>query len=213
MIVTPVSASPASSARWIGAAPRQRGSSEACTLRQPRRGARRIAGGQDQAVGGDHRSIGAECGECRLLLRRPQGSRDCGRQACVARPAPAPARVAAGGRGRRAAAAGCRRQGCGVRRRSAPSRIVAAKAGVPMKTRSNALLGPVAAIARSPPNAGARRSRGLRLRFALASLRRIIPRLSERQWSTNSTPSRWSISCCRQVARSPLACISRISFS
>jgi len=35
MIVTPVSASPASSARWIGAAPRQRGRIEAWTLMQP----------------------------------------------------------------------------------------------------------------------------------------------------------------------------------
>ena len=35
---TPVSVSPAWIARWIGAAPRQRGSSEACTFQQPRRG-------------------------------------------------------------------------------------------------------------------------------------------------------------------------------
>ena len=35
MMVTPVSLSPAMIARWIGAAPRQRGSSEACTLMQP----------------------------------------------------------------------------------------------------------------------------------------------------------------------------------
>ena len=32
---TPISLSPASIARWIGAAPRQRGSSEACTFQQP----------------------------------------------------------------------------------------------------------------------------------------------------------------------------------
>ena len=38
MMVTPVCASPASIARWMGAAPRQRGSSEAWMLRQPRRG-------------------------------------------------------------------------------------------------------------------------------------------------------------------------------
>ena len=38
MIVTPVSASPAHRARCIGAAPRQRGSREPCTLIQPRRG-------------------------------------------------------------------------------------------------------------------------------------------------------------------------------
>ena len=39
MIPTPVSASPARIARWIGAAPRQRGRSEPWTLRHPRRGA------------------------------------------------------------------------------------------------------------------------------------------------------------------------------
>ena len=44
---------------------------------------------------------------------------------------------------------------------------------------------------------------GTRLRFALASLRRIIPRLTEERWSTKRIPSRCSISCCRQVARSP----------
>jgi len=38
MMVMPVSASPASIARWMGAAPRQRGSSEAWMFRQPRRG-------------------------------------------------------------------------------------------------------------------------------------------------------------------------------
>ena len=45
-------------ARWIGAAPRQRGSSEACRLRQPsgRRVEDRLR--QDHAVGDDHRGIG-----------------------------------------------------------------------------------------------------------------------------------------------------------
>ena len=38
MMPTPVSASPASMARWMGAAPRQRGSSEAWMFRQPNRG-------------------------------------------------------------------------------------------------------------------------------------------------------------------------------
>ena len=37
--VAAVSVSPAMMARWIGAAPRQRGSAEACRLRQPCRGA------------------------------------------------------------------------------------------------------------------------------------------------------------------------------
>ena len=40
--VIPVVVSPASIARWIGAAPRQRGSSEAWMLKQPSRGVSRI---------------------------------------------------------------------------------------------------------------------------------------------------------------------------
>ena len=39
MTVAAVSVSPAMMARWMGAAPRQRGSAEACRLRQPWRGA------------------------------------------------------------------------------------------------------------------------------------------------------------------------------
>ncbi len=35
MIVTPDTSSPASTARWIGAAPRQRGNNEAWMFRQP----------------------------------------------------------------------------------------------------------------------------------------------------------------------------------
>ena len=46
MMVIPVRLSPARIARWIGAAPRQRGSSEAWTLRQPWSGAARIGSGR-----------------------------------------------------------------------------------------------------------------------------------------------------------------------
>ena len=46
MIVTPLISSPARIARWIGAAPRQRGRSEAWTLMQPSRGASRIGLGR-----------------------------------------------------------------------------------------------------------------------------------------------------------------------
>ena len=46
MMVTPDSASPAITARLIGAAPRQRGSSEACTLKQPSLGASSTALGR-----------------------------------------------------------------------------------------------------------------------------------------------------------------------
>ena len=56
--ITPVSASPAMMARLIGAAPRQRGSSEACRLKQPSGHASRIGLRQDHAVGDDHGGIG-----------------------------------------------------------------------------------------------------------------------------------------------------------
>ena len=58
MMVTPLSASPAMMARLIGAAPRQRGKSEACTLKQPSRGTSRIGFRQDQAIGHDDRRVG-----------------------------------------------------------------------------------------------------------------------------------------------------------
>ncbi len=58
MIVMPVSASPASIARWIGAAPRQRGSRLAWMLRQPRGGIDEHGRRQDQPVGrDDHRVV------------------------------------------------------------------------------------------------------------------------------------------------------------
>ncbi len=68
MIVTAVSVSPAMMARWIGAAPRQRGRREACRLKQPRRGASSTARGKNEAVGDDDGGVGAEGGEG-LLLR------------------------------------------------------------------------------------------------------------------------------------------------
>jgi hypothetical protein len=46
MIVTPVSASPARIARWIGAAPRQRGNSDPWMFTQPRRGSDKTGGGR-----------------------------------------------------------------------------------------------------------------------------------------------------------------------
>ena len=60
MVVTPVSASPARIARWIGAAPRQRGSSEPWMLMQPSTGASRKRLGQDVAVGDDHGGVEIE---------------------------------------------------------------------------------------------------------------------------------------------------------
>ena len=65
----PVSRSPARIARSIGAAPRQRGSSEACRLTQPSRGRVEHRARQQQAVGADHREVRRQGGELRLGLR------------------------------------------------------------------------------------------------------------------------------------------------
>ena len=59
-------------ARWIGAAPRQRGNSEACRLKQPSGKRLQHRLGQDQAVGDDHRGIGAVGTASRLPSGRPQ---------------------------------------------------------------------------------------------------------------------------------------------
>ena len=48
--------------------------------------------------------------------------------------------------------------------------------------------------------------------FAFCSFLSIICRFRRDRWSMNSTPSRWSISCWMQVARSPSQSISRSSF-
>ena len=93
MMPTPVSASPARIARWTGAAPRQRGSSEPWTLRQPCRGASSTGARQDQAVGGDHRHIGVERRERRLLLRVRAATPACAPRSPAPRPAAAPARA------------------------------------------------------------------------------------------------------------------------
>ena len=78
MTVAAVSASPAMMARWIGAAPRQRGSAEACRLRQPSRGRRQHGLRQDQAVGDDDADVGAMGRErtgLRLGLQAGRGER------------------------------------------------------------------------------------------------------------------------------------------
>ena len=47
--------------------------------------------------------------------------------------------------------------------------------------------------------------------FALASFRRMMLRRTGDRRSTSSTPSRWSSSCCRQRARTPVAFVSTCS--
>ena len=73
--MTPVSLSPAMMARWIGAAPRHRGSRDACRLRQPFR--RNIENGfrQDQAIGRDNHHIGPETAQRRGCIFRTETSR------------------------------------------------------------------------------------------------------------------------------------------
>ena len=66
MTMTAVSVSPAMIARWIGAAPRQRGSLEACRLKQPKRRFEHRRR-QDEAVGDDDGDIGAQRGEGGLV--------------------------------------------------------------------------------------------------------------------------------------------------
>src|SRR2546425_1117267 len=68
MIVTPVIASPARSAHWTGAAPRWRGSRDACTLMHPRDGRARM----DPAVRGHHDEIGRERAQLRFRGRCAQ---------------------------------------------------------------------------------------------------------------------------------------------
>jgi hypothetical protein len=58
-VVTPVTSSPARSACWTGAAPRQLGSSEKCRLTNPRPGRRQHRRRQDRAVGDDRARIEA----------------------------------------------------------------------------------------------------------------------------------------------------------
>ena len=71
MTMPPSRVSPAMIARWMGAAPRQRGRAEACRLRQPcaRRVEDRLR--QDQAIGDDDGDIGPVRGEGLLLGRSP----------------------------------------------------------------------------------------------------------------------------------------------
>ena len=146
MIETPVSASPAMIARWIGAAPRQRGSSEAWMLRQPRAGAASTARRQDQPVGDDHRHLGPERGEGRLPRRLAQARRRPHRQPERLGPRLRPGSAAAAARARPAAAAGCRRRRPRARRPTSASSAGTAKSGVPMKTSRKA---PGAAQARA----------------------------------------------------------------
>ena len=68
MTWAPVTSSPAITARWIGAAPRQRGSREACRLNDPSRGAVEHGARQDLAEGDHHGGVEVERLEGRDLV-------------------------------------------------------------------------------------------------------------------------------------------------
>ena len=132
MMVTPLTSSPARIARWIGAAPRQRGSSEAWMFTHPalRRIQDRLR--QDQPISRDHREIRVQRGKatCSSSLRSVRAS---ARRCPARRPAHAPRSCARPCHGPRAAAAANRQPQPRVRPPTSASRLGTAKSGDPMK--------------------------------------------------------------------------------
>ena len=169
MIVTPVSGSPAMTARCMGAAPRYLGSSDACTLTKPRRGAisTRRAGSCRRRRRRRGRAQRGKCREKRGVLQ-PFGLK---RQAGLERGAPSRRRRSSCGRGRAADPAASRR------RRPCVATRAARRASAP----------------RMP---ACRRRRCARPRYHFPArvsfriFRTIRSRLMPRSRSTNSVPSR-----------------------
>jgi hypothetical protein len=138
MMVMPVLASPASMARWMGAAPRQRGSSEPWMFRQPSGGVQHPLR-QDQAVGGHHHHVGIGASDARRGRRRRRPGTCRPAAGCAAGPPPcrAPVRTALTGDGLQLHAAAGRPVGLGqhqhnlmparCRRASAVGRIPACR--------------------------------------------------------------------------------------
>ena len=159
-------------ARWIGAAPRQRGSSEPCRLKQPSRGASRIGFGQHQAVGDDDRGIEIQRGE-RCLLRSASFS-DTGVR--TGNPCVAASCVDRRRFGRQAAALGTRRLGIDG------GDVVALRDQLGKsghreirRAHESEAQGSPCLFQRSLP---------------CCSLRNAMERLSRERWSMNSTPFR-----------------------
>ena len=121
--------SPASIARWIGAAPRQRGSSEACTFQQPKRRDVEDRLRQHQAVGDDDHQVGLQRAQGIARRARVFSVSGCstGRPRCE-RLELDRRRRAARGRARRGDRAACRRRRlrCAARRRAATARRIPA---------------------------------------------------------------------------------------
>ena len=183
-------------ARWIGAAPRQRGSSEAWRLKAAEREGfeNRLSAGSIRRRRPPRRRRRARA--WRPPLRRPATlvGVKTGRPE-LARLRARPGSAAAPFRGRRAAARGYRPPRPHDRAPTISRSVGTAKSGVPMKTRRSA----------NQASTFLPSSLSLRLcRFAaLANFLMTRSRLSLEMWSMNRTPLRWSISCCRQVASRP----------
>ena len=189
MLITimPVSASPAMMARWMGAAPRQRGNSEAWPLRQPSRG--RLENRPSAAA--THRRRPRRHRPARRG-KRPARPRPSARPAYAprcpaARPRAAPATASVPARaGRRRAAAACRRLTISCPASAIARSVGTENSGVPMKmTRRGIFLSiPVLlrAVSRLRPllqtglraSGQARRSRGYCASQACASWARQI---------------------------------------
>ena len=192
-------------ARWIGAAPRQRGSSEAWMFRQPRRGSVEHPRRQDQAVGGHHHARRARAA-CKRRARRARvvGELAVQPQAARLRPAAVPCsqRELLDRRGLQLQAAAGRAVGLGQHQRHVvagvgrwPPAPCAANSGVPAKADPQR---------RAPVTRAALSSRAF---FSILVLMRS--RLSGLRYSTNTLPIRWSISCCTHTAARPSASSSK----
>ncbi len=132
MIDTPVRRSPARIARWIGAAPRQRGSREKWTLMQPRRGAARTSGGRIRPYAA---TMATSTPRSRSRAASAPSRRRVGWR--TGTPRASAATLTAGGvvlRPRPALRSGWVTTATGSLARATASRIGTTRAGLPMKT-------------------------------------------------------------------------------
>ena len=194
MVVTPAISSPAMTAHWIGAAPRQRGSSEACTFRQPKRGMASTSAGSSMPYAATHTTSGSSAASaaCSSASRNVRGQRTGmpRRSAsaftglatnCLPRPRTASGRVYTA------------TTSCWL---ASSAKMDAENSGVPMKTTRIAY--PSTEV--SPGRAPAAKATS----YSCRALRRAVGS----QRSNMVTPSRWSVSCCRQRPKSPSPSIS-----
>ena len=186
-------------ARWIGAAPRQRGSSEAWMFRQPRRGSSSTQARQDQAVGGDDHHVGRarRAAPARAAAASSGNLPSSRRLRGCATGRPCSQRELLDRRGLQLHAAAGRAVGLGQHQRHLEA---GAHAGAAARRAANS---GVPAKATRIGGVGAQARCSSRVFFSILVLMRS--RLSGLRYSTNTLPSRWSISCCTHTASRPSA--------